>query len=196
MGLDERKISGEVLDSVHEVIDENLSNLVEGIGEVGTSREVSKDSGSNKELNETPEEVKTEGMKLEAKADESGLSLVSMKAPKGVCETDKDSCVIDMKCSSHKGFYEVSQGEKICRICHLTFGQSSDATSVENGSATSGDFIQLGCSCKDELGIAHIHCAEVWFKLKENRLCEICGETAKNVSVAANNGFMEEWNDR
>jgi hypothetical protein len=108
-------------------------------------------------------------MKLEAKADESGLSLVSMKAPKGVCETDKDSCVIDMKCSSHKGFYEVSQGEKICRICHLTFGQSSDATSVENGSATSGDFIQLGCSCKDELGIAHIHCAEVWFKLKGNR---------------------------
>jgi hypothetical protein len=108
-------------------------------------------------------------MKLEAKADESGLSLVSMKAPKGVCETDKDSCVIDMKCSSHKGFYESSHGEKICRICHLTFGQSSDATSVENGSATSGDFIQLGCSCKDELGIAHIHCAEVWFKLKGNR---------------------------
>ncbi|XP_045801493.1 uncharacterized protein LOC123895282 [Trifolium pratense] len=236
MGLDESKSSVEVLDSVHEVIDENLSNLVEGVGEVGTSREVSKDLGSNKELKETPEEVKvqekcdelsavdqgtsyssnnlvnqgvvetvvvidavnvqTEGMKLEAKADESGLSLVSMKAPKGVCETDKDSCVIDMKCSSHKGFYEVSQGEKICRICHLTFGQSSDAIIVENGSATSGDFIQLGCSCKDELGIAHIHCAEVWFKLKGNRLCEICGETAKNVSVVANNGFMEGWNDR
>jgi hypothetical protein len=29
-----------------------------------------------------------------------------------------------------------------------------------------------------------------------SRLCEICGETAKNVSVAANNGFIEEWNDR
>jgi hypothetical protein len=59
MGLDECKGSVvEVLNSVHEVIDENLSNLVEGVGEVGTSREVSKDSGSNKELNETPEEVK------------------------------------------------------------------------------------------------------------------------------------------
>lgn len=29
-----------------------------------------------------------------------------------------------------------------------------------------------------------------------NRLCEICGETAKNVSGVASNGFMEEWNDR
>ncbi|GAU30303.1 hypothetical protein TSUD_385250, partial [Trifolium subterraneum] len=145
MGLDKCKGSVEVLDSsVHEVIDENLSNFVEGVGDVGTSREVSKDLGSNKELNETAEEVKvqekrdelpvvdqgtsysssnlvnhgvvetvvvidavnvqTEGMKLETKADESGLSLVSMKAPKGVCETDKDSCVIDMKCSSHKGY--------------------------------------------------------------------------------------------
>uniref|UniRef100_A0A2P2PXU3 RING-CH-type domain-containing protein n=1 Tax=Rhizophora mucronata TaxID=61149 RepID=A0A2P2PXU3_RHIMU len=30
------------------------------------------------------------------------------------------------------------------------------------------DLIQLGCGCKDDLGIAHAHCAEAWFKLKGN----------------------------
>ncbi|GFS46257.1 hypothetical protein Acr_00g0101070 [Actinidia rufa] len=34
--------------------------------------------------------------------------------------------------------------------------------------AASG-LIQLGCRCKDELGIVHAHCAEAWFKLKGNR---------------------------
>ncbi|MCI13975.1 hypothetical protein A2U01_0035100, partial [Trifolium medium] len=29
--------------------------------------------------------------------------------------------------------------------------------------------IMLGCACKDELGIAHRHCAEAWFKIKGNR---------------------------
>ncbi|XP_058739496.1 uncharacterized protein LOC131611516 [Vicia villosa] len=101
-----------------------------------------------------------------------------------------------MKCSSHKGFSENSQGERICRICHLAFGPASDATIVESASVTSGDFIQLGCVCKDELDIAHVYCAEVWFKLKGSRLCEICGETAKNVSGVTTNGVMEEWNDR
>ncbi|KAL5096909.1 hypothetical protein RYX36_001236 [Vicia faba] len=117
------------------------------------------------------EYVNGEDRKLEAKADESGLSLVSMKTPKGVSEIDidKDSCVIDMKCSSHKGFSENSQCERICRICHLAFGPASDAAIVGNASATSGDFVQLGCACKDELGIAHVYCAEVWFKLKGNR---------------------------
>lgn len=238
MGLDESEVRVEVLEAVRDVIDENLSNLLEGVGEVGTSREVDNDSGSNKvedeevKVQEKCDElvmvdqgtscnssnlvnqevverviviesahvqnqcVNGEERKLEAKADESGLSLVSMKVPKGVSETDKDLCVIDMKCSSHKGFYESSQGERVCRICHLAFGQASDATAVENASAANGDLIQLGCACKDELGIAHVHCAEVWFKLKGNRLCEICGETAKNVSGVASNGFMEEWNDR
>lgn len=206
MGLDERKDCVRVLDLVHEVIGMD--------GEIGTSREVGMNSGSNKEEEKCEEEnirdelrevdqetsynssnlvnqevaetvvvvmgsahvqpvqtecVNGEDRKLEAKADESGLSLVSMKSPKGVSGIDKDSCVIDLKCSSHKGFSENSQGERICRICHLAFGPASDAAIVENVSATNGDFIQLGCACKDELGIAHVYCAEVWFKLKGNR---------------------------
>ncbi|KAK7412464.1 hypothetical protein VNO78_03928 [Psophocarpus tetragonolobus] len=134
--------------------------------------------------------------KLEANDDESRLSLVSMKAPEGVSETDKNSCVIDIKCSCQK-VYENSEGERICRICHLTSLQPSDETTVGTASsATSADLIHLGCACKDELGIAHVHCAEAWFKLKGNRLCEICGEIAKNVSGIANYGFMEKWNER
>jgi hypothetical protein len=52
----------------------------------------------------------------------------------------------------------------------------------------------------DSLGLCDCPCYQIDYLLAAffltNRLCEICGETAKNVSVAANNGFMEEWNDR
>ncbi|RYQ82036.1 hypothetical protein Ahy_B10g100611 isoform A [Arachis hypogaea] len=254
---------GEVMDPVHERVDDNLSHEPDGAavdavgrgslgervtisGEVGTSEQKGKDLGSDKELKVEPEEVESgkkcdhqknsdtmsevdqgtsynssnlvnqqvvetvvviepvqsecvngDSMKLELKVNESGLSKVSVRAPKGVSEmTDKNSCVIDIRCTNHKRFSESSEGERICRICHLASGRSSDATAVgtANG-ATSTDLIQLGCSCKDELGIAHVHCAEAWFKLKGNRLCEICGETAKNVSGVADAGFMEEWNE-
>ncbi|KAK7410234.1 hypothetical protein VNO78_00861 [Psophocarpus tetragonolobus] len=92
-----------------------------------------------------------------------------MKASNGVSETDKNSCVIDIKWSNHKKFYENSKGERICRICHLT-----NVTTVGTAnSATSTNLIQLGCACKDELGIAHVHCVEAWFKLKRSRLIDI-----------------------
>ncbi|RDX86470.1 Pentatricopeptide repeat-containing protein DOT4, chloroplastic, partial [Mucuna pruriens] len=252
MDPDRREGRGELLDSVHEGVDGNLSNLVEGVaigavdgsslggsasisGEAGTSGEVGKDLGSdkgqdkhdqedisdnklpevdqgtsynsnhsvNREVIETVvviESVQTEYVNednLEAKVNKSGLSSVSMKTSEEVSETDKNSCVIDIKCSSGKKFYENSEGEKICRICHLASGQPLDAITVStSNSATSSDLIQLGCACKDELGIAHVHCAEVWFKLKGNRLCEICGEAAKNVSGVTDYGFMEKWNER
>lgn len=50
-------------------------------------------------------------------------------------------------------------GEKVCRICHLSSDRGLNAS----------DMILLGCDCKDELGTAHRHCAETWFKLKGNR---------------------------
>ncbi|KAL1328758.1 hypothetical protein HN51_038551 [Arachis hypogaea] len=132
--------------------------------------------------------------KSKAKANESGLSKLAMKAPKAVSETDKNSCAIDI----NKEFSENLEGEMICRICHLASGQPIEAMMVGTANnETSTDLIQLGCACKDELGIAHSHCAEAWFKLKGNRLCEICGETAKNVSESQviNHSFMEEWNE-
>ncbi|XP_028764907.1 uncharacterized protein LOC114722954 [Neltuma alba] len=135
--------------------------------------------------------------KFEAKVNESELNKASMKSPKGPSEGDKNSCVINIKSGSCREFSENVEGERVCRICHLASGQPSDSTAASpTNSASSGELIQLGCACKDELGIAHSHCAEAWFKLKGNRLCEICGETAKNVSGVADHGFMEEWNER
>ncbi|KAH7434830.1 hypothetical protein KP509_06G036800 [Ceratopteris richardii] len=60
-----------------------------------------------------------------------------------------------------------------CRVCQLT---------VE-----AAELIQLGCACKDDLALAHRHCAETWFKIKGNWVCEICGSTAQN--VVWNEGF-------
>lgn len=92
--------------------------------------------------------------------------------------------VIDVKCGA---LGEYGAGEKICRICHLSSDQLSDPNS---------SLIQIGCRCKGELGSAHTFCAEAWFKLKGNRYCEICGETAKNVVGVGDNHFMIEWNGR
>lgn len=50
--------------------------------------------------------------------------------------------------------------EKECRICRL-----SSEWKFKDGS----DFILLGCSCKNDLGIAHRRCAEAWFKLRGER---------------------------
>ncbi|GFP91695.1 hypothetical protein PHJA_001313500 [Phtheirospermum japonicum] len=55
--------------------------------------------------------------------------------------------------------------------------------------------MELGCGCKGELGVAHSHCAEAWFRVRGNRLCEICGQTAKNITGVGDAGFMEEWNE-
>ncbi|KAL8152755.1 hypothetical protein V2J09_010515 [Rumex salicifolius] len=65
--------------------------------------------------------------------------------------------------------------EKICRICHLSLAEDG------GGSEEFGVPIELGCSCKDDLGTAHKHCAETWFKIKGNKICEICNCTARNV---------------
>uniref|UniRef100_A0A1J3G5U5 RING-CH-type domain-containing protein n=1 Tax=Noccaea caerulescens TaxID=107243 RepID=A0A1J3G5U5_NOCCA len=62
--------------------------------------------------------------------------------------------------------------DKDCRICHM----SLDAANLESGVP-----IELGCSCKDDLAAAHKHCAETWFKIKGNKICEVCGSIAGNV---------------
>ncbi|XP_042506504.1 uncharacterized protein LOC122082795 [Macadamia integrifolia] len=103
-----------------------------------------------------------------------------------VSEPDRHTSAVDVKCSGGTVSSEDWDSEKICRICHLSSEQSSDMT----------DLIHLGCGCKDELGFAHHHCAETWFRLKGNRCCEICGETAKNITGVGNNRSMEEWNQR
>ncbi|KAI4302700.1 hypothetical protein MLD38_038418 [Melastoma candidum] len=50
--------------------------------------------------------------------------------------------------------------ERDCRICHL---------GLESNSHESGMPIELGCSCKDDLGAAHKNCAEAWFKIRGHK---------------------------
>ncbi|KAF5738527.1 hypothetical protein HS088_TW13G01427 [Tripterygium wilfordii] len=70
---------------------------------------------------------------------------------------------------------EVHSGNKgerrDCRICHLGLKSRGGLAAIE-----------LGCSCKGDLGAAHKKCAETWFKIKGNMVCEICGATAVNVA--------------
>ncbi|GAV65471.1 RINGv domain-containing protein [Cephalotus follicularis] len=66
--------------------------------------------------------------------------------------------------------------ERDCRICHL---------GLESNIQESGVPIDLGCSCKDDLAAAHKQCAEAWFKIKGNKICEICHSMARNV-IGAN----------
>jgi hypothetical protein len=93
---------------------------------------------------------------------------------------EKDKCGLDF------------EGERVCRICHLS---SEKSTGSSNVTINGIDLILLGCDCKADLGIAHTHCAEAWFKLKGNRFCEICGVMAKNISGGGDERFMEEWNE-
>ncbi|XXG90242.1 hypothetical protein AAC387_Pa12g2057 [Persea americana] len=96
-------------------------------------------------------------------------------------------CVaIDME-EDEGAFHNVSlNGEEICRICHLSSDHQQDVA----------DFINLGCSCKGELGMAHRHCAETWFTRKGNRQCEICGQCAKNITEREDRFVGWWWIDR
>lgn len=56
---------------------------------------------------------------------------------------------------------------------------------IESGSHCQQDaLIDLGCSCKNELALAHYACALKWFISHGSTICEICGSVAKNVSPA------------
>ncbi|KNA11227.1 hypothetical protein SOVF_137110 [Spinacia oleracea] len=97
------------------------------------------------------------------------------------------SWVVDLKL----GDGDICDGEIVCRICHL----SSEQPWKFPFFAAKTDLIMLGCGCKGELSVAHSYCGEAWFKLKGNRICEICGEIANNIRGVGNESFMEEWKD-
>ncbi|XP_022715743.1 uncharacterized protein LOC111274958 [Durio zibethinus] len=121
-----------------------------------------------------------------------------VERPKTKVAEAENSCVIDIKGSGggRRQFNESWDGESVCRICHLNSEQSLESTDSTSTNPAAMDLIQLGCGCKDELGIAHSHCAEAWFKLKGNRMCEICGQTAKNITGVRDNRFIEDWHDQ
>ncbi|CAN6971357.1 unnamed protein product [Brassica rapa subsp. trilocularis] len=61
-----------------------------------------------------------------------------------------------------------------------------------SGKSVSVDLIEIGCKCKNELGLSHFHCVEAWFKLRGNSVCEICSSSALNVPVRLTE---EEWSE-
>lgn len=93
-------------------------------------------------------------------------------------------CWIEVDCNDAV----VEGNQRVCRICHLSAKESGMTMST-------AELVELGCGCKGELGVAHRQCAEAWFRVKGNRLCEICGEAARNVSGVCDQRFMEEWNE-
>ncbi|KAJ9690723.1 hypothetical protein PVL29_013067 [Vitis rotundifolia] len=146
-------------------------------------------SRSNEAEAEEEAEAKTE-TETETETEAKSKSKASVK--------EVNSCVVDVKCGGGGGgggLGENWDGERVCRICHLSSEPAAEG-SIATCRDASVDLIHLGCGCKDELGISHPHCAEAWFKLKGNRMCEICGETASNVRGVWDNRFMEDWNER
>ncbi|KAK4730518.1 hypothetical protein R3W88_023506 [Solanum pinnatisectum] len=86
-----------------------------------------------------------------------------------VAESDRS---VDLENGIGETKLHVGKIERDCRICHLSLVISGPE---------SGFAIELGCSCKDDLAVAHRHCAEAWFKIKGNKTCEICNSLARNV---------------
>ncbi|CAA0410783.1 putative E3 ubiquitin-protein ligase MARCH [Arabidopsis thaliana] len=99
------------------------------------------------------------------------------------------------------------KGGRDCRICHLPLETNKEAEDEDEEEEDDSDDdedeedeeeeeeeeeyyglpLQLGCSCKGDLGVAHSKCAETWFKIKGNMTCEICGAMALNVAGEQSN---------
>ncbi|KAL1806182.1 hypothetical protein ACET3Z_029250 [Daucus carota] len=111
----------------------------------------------------------------------------------GAADKRRESCVsecsvelVDLESGVHDTKLHLSKCERDCRICHMTLDSSYQESGVP---------IELGCCCKDDLAVAHKHCAETWFKIKGNKTCEICGSVAENVSCANDAELLEQWNE-
>ncbi|XP_077224929.1 uncharacterized protein LOC143858175 [Tasmannia lanceolata] len=95
---------------------------------------------------------------------------------KGDLETVENNIVHTKNRRSGSGFVEFISPEGETFIC---------STDVETGSYHHQDtLINLGCSCKNDLSLAHYACALKWFVSHGSTVCEICGSEAKTVQPA------------
>ncbi|KAE8678554.1 Kinase protein with tetratricopeptide repeat domain [Hibiscus syriacus] len=90
----------------------------------------------------------------------NGSDISSDEASVGFSDADEGSSYSQFY-SSVAGSYCASDGE---------IGDASDSRRVSSVSNKS-----------DDLAAAHKHCAEVWFKIRGNKTCEICHSIAHNV---------------
>ncbi|XP_075493733.1 uncharacterized protein LOC142531484 [Primulina tabacum] len=83
------------------------------------------------------------------------------------------SCIKDLKGSELVEFISPSGEVFLC------------TADVEMGVDDFHDrLVDLGCSCKSDLALAHYACALKWFINHGSTVCEICGSLAKNVKLA------------
>ncbi|KAH6769148.1 RING/FYVE/PHD zinc finger superfamily protein [Perilla frutescens var. frutescens] len=119
----------------------------------------------------------------------NGDEIVNVKGKDERRESNVSDCsveILDLESGVDESTLHLARNVKDCRICHL----SMDATNQDSGIP-----IELGCSCKDDLAAAHKQCAEAWFKIKGNKICEICGSMAQNVVGISEAELMEQWNE-
>lgn len=102
-----------------------------------------------------------------SKAEKAGIQ----KARINTCDLDS-STDLDLEFGPPDNKLIVDKSEKDCRICSIN---------LETYSQELGVPIELGCSCNGDLAFAHRECAEKWFQIKGNMICEICGSKAKNL---------------
>ncbi|KAH6795533.1 hypothetical protein C2S51_036519 [Perilla frutescens var. frutescens] len=102
-------------------------------------------------------------------------SKISEEVENGDSRGKKGDVVVDINGDDNgrsRNSDEDSNAENLCRICHFSDDESTGDSQL----------IKLGCDCRGELGVSHRNCADAWFSQKGNRVCEICGKTAKNIS--------------
>ncbi|TYH14713.1 hypothetical protein ES288_A06G242700v1 [Gossypium darwinii] len=173
----------------------NSSSLVEGNVNNGVvSSEGSIETIETRVIDERLSQVGDECVVETIVMVESNGVLAEM--PVGKVPERDGSCVIDINGSTGgtRWFKDSYDGERVCRICHLNSEQLLESNDSISTTAAVTDLIQLGCGCKDELGIVHSHCAEAWFKLKGNSdVLLYCGLLAAltNIQYLRNNSKVE-----
>lgn len=111
-------------------------------------------------------------------------------------EIDLESGELELKMQNN---LEEKRVIRDCRICQLSSEENVNCDLGRGDEEFNGILIELGCNCKGDLGAAHKNCAEIWFKMKGDTICEICcapalnivGEQAINISIATNAASLE-----
>ncbi|CAI9778737.1 unnamed protein product [Fraxinus pennsylvanica] len=111
-------------------------------------------------------------------------------------EIDLESGELELKMQNN---LEEKRVIRDCRICQLSSEENVNCDSGRGDEEFNGILIELGCNCKGDLGAAHKSCAENWFKMKGDTICEICcanalnivGEQAVNINIATNAASLE-----